>query len=210
LRLEFSDFAQTSHAATVLSASLQLFGCLSGLVWHYLHFMTEHLRLLVDRGGIGSEHVQFGMGITVFLEFLLLSPLSWCLVYFFMEGGVRLWAVLITGEVVGTLPLKLADKLYLYCERRSREKDLPPLVEDEIVLIDSDTYIVNSCREKDWDLSTAVRIDELLYAVVEIEVADGVRPYGYRLRPFPQDRIVRKVRDLIAPLPDPTLPLPLR
>ncbi len=166
---------------------------------HFYFFMTEHLQELVDRGALGNERVQFGLGMAVYLEFLLLSPLTWVLAYLMGEGVVRFMAALITGEVLPTLPTKLIELGMLRLKRFAVESKLPPVVEDEVLSLGPIGYRVLSCREKDWDLATTVRIGIRMFGVHTIENVGGARPHCYDLRPLPQGRLIRKLRTLSVP-----------
>jgi hypothetical protein len=202
IRMGFGPDDPGVRRAALISGACELLVALALFAAHFYYFMTERVNRIVDAGGvggIGNEQVQMGLGIAVYLEFVLLSPITWLLAYFMIEGTVRFTAALITGEVLSTLPLKLIDLGMMRFARYAEERKLPPLVEDEVFILSRNQYLIRSSREKDWDLATTVRINIHMYEVYEIENIGGPLPYQYRLRPTAQGKLIRKIRVYVVP-----------
>jgi len=202
IRMGFGPDDPGIRRAALISGACELLVALCLFTAHFYYYMTEHVNRIVDLGGVGgvgNEQVQFGMGIAAYLEFLLLSPITWLLGYFMVEGAVRFTAALITGEVLSTLPLKLIDLGMARLARYDAERKLPPLVEDEVLILSRNEYVIRSSREKDWDRATTVRINSYMYEVYLIDNIGGERPYSYRLRPMPHGRLIRKIRVFEVP-----------
>ena len=118
---------------------------------------------IADTMAKGGEHVfvdpraQFTVGSLTTLEYLT-QPLTMVLLYFTIEGAVRLLAGVVTGEVVGTLPLQAVAWLHGKLEARWAEWKLGPRVVDFVQEGDGTDYdlCILSCRPKKTDRKSVV------------------------------------------------------
>lgn len=116
------------------------------------------------------------------------------ILYFSVEGLARLVGALAAGELLPTLPLYLLALLTsgqaAQRERQSRPKPVPDLVESA-----AEHLVVRSCAAKDWNQFTTVRYREVLYELASEQPGDPARPFCYRLRPVPEGKLIRGIRD---------------
>lgn len=207
--LPFAGFIQWNRAAT-LSGILQIVAAILALAKWYQHVMFP----IVDRGvdlalkgklpGEVTDQQIAGAGYMVFL----FHPLTWLLVYFFLEGAVRLCGAAFSENVLGTLPLALIDWAYSLLTDRNASKPEYPVaqnaqsfagavrerailsrlkqVPDELHFATDQTQelleIWASHRKDDWVAPKVVRVDDVYYRLEENSVDDGPRPFRYRLR----------------------------
>lgn len=115
-------------SAAMASGIVQYFGSLLILFTRYVFFMqrmVEHLGgAAVARGReevLGAPAVQYGMGFVILTQFLL-HPATLLLFYMALEGLVR-FAAAATREVLGTLPLCLAARMFQRLEKWIRRTD---------------------------------------------------------------------------------------
>jgi len=162
---------------------------------------------MADRGKLGQEldeHQIRGAALMLFY----LSPITWVLFYFFAEGAVRLCAAAFTGNVYGSLPLAIVERV-LFAIRKPEEarvaervkekaKSIAESVRERIMVArledledelrfgsdnGEDVLEVWACRRKpDWEPPKTVRVDEQFYRLEESRVWTGPRPFQYRLR----------------------------
>jgi hypothetical protein len=196
----------------VLNANIRYSAVVSGVgqslallgiqVARYFHFMNYRLgglsEALIERDAasiVSGESVQFGMGFVSLVEFLI-QPLTIVIIYFMIEGAVRFSAAMITGEIVGTLPLVLADKaVQLVQERRDEQRKgeiVPDLVAPAPVEGSGYELSVASCRAKpNWDHLMTVAYQDGLYEVADYIEAAPPRRHVYLLRRAPEHKVVR-------------------
>lgn len=189
------------HAATV-SGIAQSLAMLALIIFGFFHYMNSRLGMLSDAliakdaaAALSGTYVQFGMGFTSLLEYLL-SPTTLVMQYFALEGLVRIFGAMTTGEVVGTLPLFLVDWVIQQRTLRVAEKKLGPIIPDEVNLAPTGEsnyeIVVASCREKqDWNHLTTISYQEKLYEVADHFYGAAPRPYIYLLRTAPLDKVIR-------------------
>jgi hypothetical protein len=206
--LPFAGLVQWPRAAT-LSGMLEIAAAILALANWYQYTMYP----IVDRGvdlalngklgGVTDQQIA-GAAYTVFL----FHPLTWVLVYFFMEGAVRLCGAAFAENVLGTLPLGLIDRtLSLATPRTKARPSLPEQrnsqsfagavreralfsrlkqVPDELHYATGQAQelleIWASRRKDDWLAPKVVRVDDLYYRLQENSVESGPRPFRYRLR----------------------------
>jgi hypothetical protein len=207
--LPFSGHVQWARAAA-LSGVLQIAAAILALANWDQYTMYP----IVDRGvdlalsgklggGITDQQIA-GAAYTVFL----FHPLTWVLVYFSIEGAVRLCGAAFAENVLGTLPLGLIDRMLslatirtgakpgLAVERNAqsfsgavRERTMLAhlkQVPDELHYATDQSQelleIRASRRKEDWLAPKVVRVDELYYRLEENSVESGPRPFRYRLR----------------------------
>jgi hypothetical protein len=206
--LPFAGHVQWSRAGT-LSGVLQIAAVMLSLANWYQYIMYP----IVDRGvdlalngklgGVTDQQIA-GAAYTVFL----FHPITWVLVYFFIEGAVRLCGAAFAENVLGTLPLGLIDRtLSLVTPRTKARPSLPEQrnvqsfagavrerttltrlkqVPDELhYATDQSEELLEiraSRRKEDWVAPKVVRVDEQYYRLEENSVENGPRPFRYRLR----------------------------
>ena len=207
--LPFAGYIQWTRAAT-LSGMLQIAATILALANWYQHIMYP----IVDRGVDLALNDKLGGGVTdqqitgaAFTVFLF-HPLTWVLVYFFVEGAVRLCGAAFAENVLGTLPLGLIDRTLSLATNRTEAKPAFPVernaqsfagavrertllsrlkqVPDELQYATDQTQElleIRASRRKDgWVAPKVVRVDEQFYRLEEDSVENGPRPFRYRLR----------------------------
>lgn len=114
--------------------------------------------------------------------------------YFSVEGLVRLAGALAAGELLPTLPLYLASLLGAGRAARRELQSRPKVVPDVVESAAGD-LMVRSCAAKDWNQFTTLRYQGVLYELAGEEQGDPARPFLYRLRPVPEGKLIRGIRD---------------
>jgi hypothetical protein len=152
-----------------------------------------------------TEHQIAGAALFVFAT----HPLTWLLIYAFVEGGVRLVGAAFTEDVRGTFPLYLFERVLFFATHREearrmaretrqhfaavfqglRERALMarlPDVPDELLYTrnpSGEILEVFACRRKeDWTPPKIVLVDKAYYRLEDASVEKGPRPFRYRLR----------------------------
>lgn len=164
---------------------LSFFGILAEKYVHYLE--TTHANTMFS-----SETVTQAGFVT-----FAFHPLTWVILYFGLEGTLRAFAALSTGEAYGIFPLFALDYAYRLAARGSPAPELP-LVRDEITTGDANCDIkIASCRRKpDWKHPFTIRYSGAFFQVVAEKVVHaGPRPYVYSLRRLPPGSIARGLQN---------------
>ena len=207
--LPFAGLIQWNRAA-ILSGILQIAAAILALANWYQYTMYPIVDRGVDmalKGKLPGEVTDQQIAGAAYMVFLF-HPLTWLLIYFFLEGAVRLCGAAISENVLGTLPLGLiawaqslvtgrtASKPEYPVERNaqsfagavrerailSRLKQVP----DELHFATDQTQelleIWASRRKDDWVAPKVVRVDEHYYRLEGNSVEHGPRPFHYRLR----------------------------
>jgi hypothetical protein len=196
--------------AAALSGFLEILAAIVGLGFWYMWEMTRRIGQIMDASETGqisvglSEHQVQGAALTIFY----MNPLTWILVYFFLEGAARLCGAAFTENVLGTLPLYLVERIVFLTRNRKevkpgklvarnvgsfiesiRERLMVarlPQVPDELHYTRSGTEelleISASQRKLEWASPKIVRVDEVYYRLEESTIEPGARPFRYRLR----------------------------
>jgi hypothetical protein len=207
--LPFAGHVQWSRAAA-LSGVLQVAAAILALANWYQYIMFP----IVDRGVDLALNGKLGGGVTdqqiagAAYTVFLFHPLTWVLVYFAIEGAVRLCGAAFAENVLGTLPLGLIDRALALLMPRTHAKPAFPdqrnsqsfasavrertmlshlkQVPDELHYATHQTQelleIRASRRKDDWLAPKVVRVDDLYYRLEENSVEHGPRPFRYRLR----------------------------
>jgi hypothetical protein len=112
--------------ATIISGSLEAVCGLIGLVYWYSYSVTGW----AQKSLFAQLRTHPGTGIPVgtegFFGLLLVAahPLTWVIAAFSLEGIVRVCAAAFTGEILGTFPLFIIDRiLALFMRSESTAKD---------------------------------------------------------------------------------------
>ncbi len=133
-------------------------------------------------------------------------PLTWALGYLSVEGAVRMCGAAFSDNLMGTLPLFLADKTARALLGGSKtDQDAPgvassfigavsekilessvPLSADEVSFQKSATEEIMEIRasrkKPDWDPPRVVRYQESYYRLEDSSKCAGPRPFRYTLR----------------------------
>jgi len=187
------------RTATILSGAAEVGISLGAYMLGFLSFMQWRVGSLMGAGVTGggmdkmNEGVAFGAGGVALVEYIF-SPLSMLLVYFALEGGLRLFAALVTDECVGTLPLAVVGWIFERGGRAHKERQLGPRVVDEVQHCVGISYdlVIASCRAKQgWDRLVTVEYQDKLYELFDQKKGFPPRPYIYQLREHPHGKVIR-------------------
>jgi hypothetical protein len=179
--------------------SVALLGILGSRYWYFMNYRLGSINEAAiskdAANAVGSIHVQFGMGMVSLLEFLL-QPISILLIYFVFEGVVRVAASVVSGEVLGTLPILLLDKMVNAIQNRREKERLGERVPDVVALppMEGSGYdlSVSSCRAKpSWDQFMTVSYQDKLYEICDYFEAAPPRRHVYLLRRAPVNKVIR-------------------
>src|SRR5580658_1771174 len=199
--------------AVLLSGILESTLALIALVYWYsysvTHWAAQAVFSAIQRGAeIDPKALGFA-GLAV----MFLHPLTWVIAYCGVEGIVRLCAAF-TDTTLGTLPLFLADKIYLQVVRGRnplamgtdnfsqshlasgiravREKALAaslPLIPDELHFTkdgSEEILEIRASRPKpDWTPPRVVRYGDRYYRLESSSTGTPPRPFLYKLRRLP-------------------------
>ncbi len=182
-------------AVGIASGALQFLGCLSILLWRFFVFRQQRIdQWIADTGGgaLGSTLGQFAVGSMTYLEYLT-QPLTLVLLYFALEGGARMVAGVVTGEVVGTLPLQIVAWAHGKAETWWAERQLGPRIVDEVQEGDGtccDLRIL-SCRPKTWDRMLTIVYEDVFYELAGEERGRPPRQFVYLLHKAPESKVIR-------------------
>lgn len=187
------------RTSTILSGGAEVAISLGAYMLGFLSFIQWRVGSMigagVKAGGMEgmSEGVAFGAGATALVEYIF-SPLSMLLVYFAVEGAVRLFAALVTDECVGTLPLAVLGWIFERGGHARRERQLGPRVVDEVQHCRGISYdlVIASCRAKTgWDRLVTIEYQDKLYELFDQKKGFPPRPHIYQLREHPHGKVVR-------------------
>ncbi len=116
--------------------------------------------------------------------------------YFSLEGLIRLVGAVATHEIIPTVPRVLVAWAQSSVYKSRERQSLPPLVRDIVETLQDEELRVTSCRAKhDWNGVISVRYGDALYELAGEEQGSEARPFVYRLRLQPENKVVRGVRD---------------
>lgn len=185
-------------AASFLSGCLQSLSCLYFLIRNYYPFMQERMALMSNsvyylaarkRGMTGV----MGLG-TVFMFEYFIHITTILLLFFMLEGFVRIVAAVVSGESVPTLPLKLAAIAQSYFETASNERALGERIRDVVEPLDgTDSIRIASCRPKPWTQLTTISHDGALFELASEQKSTPPRPFVYILRRKPPTAVIRGI-----------------
>jgi hypothetical protein len=196
--------------AGTLSGMLEMLASIVGLGYWYLSAMPEMFRIAFNAattGNGGDSVTEFHIRGAAWILFTL-QPLTWLLLYFFVEGAVRLCGAAFAENVVGTLPLAMVDYVLVRRVRKGEARPVEnmagggetfvgsvrewmmvsrlPEMPDELRRTNEGAEelleIWASRRKEEWVAPRVVRVDEVYYRLEESWVTSGERPFRYRLR----------------------------
>ena len=199
--------------AATLSGLYQLIAAAVAFGYWYMLEVPSRIGQILDATTDGripvgmTEHQVQGAALT----FFYLNPLTWLLLYFFLEGALRLCGAAFTGNLLGTLPLYLTERAMFWI-RHPREAHVGATVKEtassiaesvrERVMVAGLPEVVDalqyskegeeewleiraSRRKLEWLEPKIVRVDDTYYRLEESRVGKGPRPFSYRLRRLP-------------------------
>ncbi len=198
--------------ASFVSGLVQGLGCFVAFILRYLIFFQQRVAEMgeqVIKAGadeaLASRGVQMGMGTITTLEYVF-QPVTLLLVYFALEGAVRLAGAAFTEQILPSLPLHLVAWVQERLEQRRAERALGPPVVDTVERGDGKEYDLRiaSCRPKlNWDRLMTVAYEDQFYEVVKEVRLARPRPYVYLLKKTPESKVIRGLHHY---RPDETLP----
>ncbi len=193
-----ADLRQGAILSGVVEGAL----CLALFIVRYLDFLEYRVGDLGGRaiekgveGVLVNRVVHFGMGAVSLFEYLL-HPLTVVLIYFAVEGFVRIFAAVITEEIVGTLPLCGVAWVEEQLGEAHAERSLGPRVADIVEEMYSPDYDLRifTCRPKPrWDRMMTVAWQQKFYEIVGEQEGRPPHRFIYRLRKSPPGRVIRTV-----------------
>ncbi len=195
----------------ILSGAVQFVAC-GALIWAlYPAFSRQHIAELsasITASGHAGDKVVEGMSMFAYGPIMvvayLVRPLTLVLLYFMLEGVVRLTAAVAADQVIPTLSLQLVAWAHDLGKARYHEFELGPRIADLIEPGVAGKYDLKvlSCRPKDWNPLVTIRFQDQMYELQSQETGSSPRPFVYLLRFRPEGKVVRGLRDY-----DPTEPL---
>jgi len=199
--------------ASILSGFAEfLFGVVAILYW-YSYSMTTWVSRGLDAalaGKMGPNVNDQQIGVMAIFIFAT-HPLTWLIFYLAVEGSIRIVGAAFTENHLGTLPLFVADKIFLKLTGRSapgiaqtagytesnvfsymgaiQEKvriSTKAVIPDELCVTreGADEFLqIRTCRSKpDWTPPRTVRYQDSFYRLEACTKGTGARPFHYRLR----------------------------
>jgi len=201
--------------AVIISGIAETLLAIVALAYWYSYSVTTWISRMLDSAlsksaptGITDHEVGFAA-----LVVLVTHPLTWIILFFVVEGAVRLCGGL-TDTVLAVFPLYLLDKIYSAIFRRgaappagvpafaqsnvasyvgtmrdsvisARFRDLPD--EHRITTLGSEELleIRSSTAKKEWDPPRVVRYEDRYYSLEESVRGSAPRPFVYKLRRLP-------------------------
>jgi hypothetical protein len=178
--------------AAIISGVLEaVLGLIALLIW-YSMFVT-----MASQAVAHSSNPEAGsplIGPFAYIWFWI-NPITWSVAYFGVEGAVRAVAALTNGDVYGTLPLLLFDRLFRRSQAAPPEA---PVIADELLPGNKTSDMrIASCRSKaHWQYPFTIRYQGTFFQVVScLQLRGGLRPYIYSLRRLPHGEIASGLRD---------------
>jgi hypothetical protein len=218
-------------AATIISGCVEAVCGLAALVYWYSYSVTGWVQKSMNAQLSAHPGTAIPVGTEGFVGLVLIvaNPFTWVIVAISLEGIVRACAALVSGEILGTFPLFIVDKIFSlfmrvdnaarYSEDSShaahpsffaalRQKYLIgrlPLVADELHYTGGDSEQILEIRasrpKPEWDPPRVVRYSDAYFRLEKSTQTSGSRPFLYVLR-----RLSAGVpgRTVLAYCPDPS------
>lgn len=197
-REHFTPF-EVPAAGAIFGGTLELLLSLALLIYRYFSFMNERMaavpeQVLTKAGEKGGESAIMGLGPIFLLEYFL-HVTTIILVFFMLEGLVRLIAAVASGEVLPNLPLYLTALLHTRLDTRNHEQSLGERLRDEVQLAPDGVLQISSCRPKSWRQLTTISHEGELYELINQQtIPDPTpRPFLYTLRKKPPTAVIRGI-----------------
>ena len=137
---------------------------------------------------------QFAYGQYAAIEYIF-QPLTLVLLYFVIEGAVRIFSAVGSDVVLPTLPLQIVAWAHDYAAERYEETKMGKRVADVVTPGVAGKYDlkIESCRPKEWNSLITIRYNGQLYELQSEETGQPPRGFVYLLRLIPDHKIVRGV-----------------
>jgi len=209
------------ESAGTVSGILEMAAAIVALGQWYMYEMTRRIGEIGDLAGAGklSGGIEEQQVKGAALMLLYMSPVTWFVFYFFVEGAVRMCAAAFTERVYGSLPLFAAERAWRAMVNpgeshvsetvRENAKSIAESVRERVMVAkledsgdevwfgeegaESVLEIRASRRKEEWDPPKVVRVDEEYYRLEELVVTREKRPFVYRLRKLGAGVMGRKV-----------------
>ena len=195
----FHDVDVDVKLGAQVSSILQSLGMVALLAGRYIWYLIHRQEMLERMAGAKTEYDQIDLayrGVTyaTFIEYLIL-PSSMLIIYFAVEGVVRMMAAMTTGEILPTLPLAVVSWIHGAVDRSYQERKQGPRVPDELLVGVSPEFDlrIDSCRPKRWTRITTIGFNDELYEVAKEFTGAPPRPYIYLLKRMPGGKVVRGI-----------------
>jgi hypothetical protein len=167
--------------------SLGYFNYFPGRAGDLTHMLSTH--------GASGSFQAYGTRMFAMLEYLL-RPTSLVLIYFALEGTIRLYAAVCTNEVLPTLPIFLIEWMHGRIERRRKEASLGPRLIDDVqttAQTNSELRVASSRPKELWNELTTISYQGRFYEVVRAEQGSMPRRFVYYLRLRPEWKLIRGI-----------------
>ncbi len=194
----FGQFEVPCEGA-IVGGILEILLSLGLLFRGYYAYMNERLASIpqavyAGAGEKGGESAIMGLGSIVLLEYLI-HVITILLIFFLVEGGVRMIAAIGSRETVPSFPLYLVALLHSKVDAESQERSMGARVRDEVLSEDNGNWLqVSSCRPKPWNQLTTVSHAGALYEVhSQRNEPRPPRPFVYVLKKKPPTAVIRGI-----------------
>ena len=187
----------------ILSSVLQFVGCCTAVWALYPAFIGQRFAQASAAAEAGHPGDTLIAGSTVFaygqfaaLEYMF-RPFTVLLLYFAIEGAVRIFSTVASDDILATMPLQVLAWAHDYAAGRYREKKMGTRVADAVGPGVAGKYDlkIESCRPKPWNSLIAIRYDGRIYELLSEESGQAPRRFVYLLRLKPEHKIVRGLHD---------------
>lgn len=169
------------------------------LIRGYFAYMNERLASIpqavyAGAGEKGGESAIMGLGPIVMLEYLI-HITTILLIFFLVEGAVRLIAAIGSRETLPSLPLYFLARLHSKLHAHQHEASLGARIADDVQSQQSGAWLqISSCRPKSWNQFTTISHAGGLYEIYsQRQDQDGSRPFVYVLRKKPPTAVIRGI-----------------
>jgi hypothetical protein len=183
------------HGA-ILSACLQFVICGAVLWIRYPAFLAARVAEMAARAGVSdktaSVFIEYAAGVFSVFQYMV-NPISLVLVYFMLEGGVRIFASVANDEVLPTLPLQFVAWAHDYASFRYEEKSMGARIADVVQPGEPGKYDLKiaSCRPKQWNHLTTIGWNDEFFELDREEQGPPPRRHVYLLKKLPPGKIIR-------------------
>jgi hypothetical protein len=183
----------------VLSSVVQFVGCCAAMWALYPVFIRERLAQASALAAAGHPGDKFVEGVTVFaygqfasLEYMF-RPLTLVLLYFAIEGAVRIFSIVAGDAILPNMPLQVLAWTHDYAAERYQEAKMGTRVADAVGPGVAGKYDlkIESCRPKHWNRLITIRYDDRMYELQGEETGQAPRRFVYLLRLKPEHEIIR-------------------
>jgi hypothetical protein len=161
------------------------------LFWGFKRYFMLRAQQMAPQMTGTTEVFQSGIAVIVVFEYLI-HPLSLLLLYLAIEGLVRFFAGLATGEPLPNLGVVLAFKATRQAAMGKELRQSAPLVPDLLeTLPDGRIRIACARARNNWNASITLGLHGKWFEVERREQGRPPRSFIYLLRPAPPGKILR-------------------